>query len=319
MSRTGLNPAKDFLSLLYIIRMLKKEKPDLMLTYTIKPVIYGSLGGWVTGVPQLFSMITGLGYLFSAGGFRQRLLSPWVRMALRIALQRNKKIFFRNPDDFGRFQSLGLISDPEKAVVINGSGVDIQRFCPVAFPGNTSFLLIARLLRDKGIIEYVEAVRRIRTTHPHISFKLVGWLDKNPRSISRSQLQAWIDEGVIEFLGRLEDVRSAISGSTVYVLPSYYPEGTPRTILEAMAMGRPIITSDAPGCRETVVNGFNGFLVPVKDPVVLAEKMKVFIEQPQLASQMGQRSRRIAVEKYDVRKVNRVILTHLGLIDEATG
>ena len=147
----------------------------------------------------------------------------------------------------------------------------------------------------------------------------MGWLDRNSSSISRAELQAWIDEGAIEFLGKLEDVRSAISASTVYVLPSYYPEGTPRTILEAMAMGRPIITSDAPGCRETVVNGFNGFLVPVKDPVVLAEKMKVFIEQPQLAYQMGQESRRIAVEKYDVRKVNRVILTHLGLIDEATG
>ncbi len=319
MSRMGLNPAKDFLSLLYIIRMLKKEKPDLLLTYTIKPVIYGSLGGWVTGVPRVFSMITGLGYLSSAGGFRQRLLLPWVRMILRIGLHRNKKIFFQNPDDLVRFQSLGLISDPEKAVLINGSGVDIRRFCPAAFPGNTSFLLIARLLRDKGIVEYVEAARRIRTTYPHISFKLVGWLDRNSSSISRAELQAWIDEGAIEFLGKLEDVRSAISASTVYVLPSYYPEGTPRTILEAMAMGRPIITSDAPGCRETVVNGFNGFLVPVKDPVVLAEKMKVFIEQPQLAYQMGQESRRIAVEKYDVRKVNRVILTHLGLIDEATG
>ncbi len=315
MSRTGLNPAGDFRALLFLIRMLRRERPDLLLTYTMKPVIYGSLAGRLAGVPRVFSMITGLGYMLSNHGPRQRILSPLVKGALRVSLKRNEKIFFQNPDNLECFQDLGLITNPGQAVLINGSGVDIDRFSPAPCPARTSFLLIARLLLDKGIREYVEAARQIRASRPDVSFKLAGFLDANPLSISQSELQSWVDEGVIEYLGRLDDVRPAIAESTVYVLPSY-AEGTPRTVLEAMSMGRAIITSDAPGCRETVIDGLNGFLVPIKDSAALARKMKLFLDDPSLVRRMGQHSRRIAVEKYDVKKVNRVILSHLGLIDD---
>lgn len=174
------------------------------------------------------------------------------------------------------------------------------------------FLLIARLLGDKGIREYVQAAKLVKQQYPEAQFDLVGGLDTNPTSISQAELDQWIAAGTINFLGRLSDVRPAIAACSVYVLPSYR-EGTPRTVLEAMAMGRAVITTDAPGCRETVVNGDNGFLVPVKDADALAQAMLRFIEQPGLIAQMGQRSRSIAEEKYDVHKVNAQMLEGMGL------
>jgi glycosyltransferase involved in cell wall biosynthesis len=198
--------------------------------------------------------------------------------------------------------------------MINGSGVDLGAFRPAALPqGDVSFLLIARLLKDKGIREYVEAARQVRAQYPRTSFHLVGRLDQgNPAGISARELHDWQTEGVVEYLGRLDDVRPAITATSVYVLPSYR-EGTPRTVLEAMAMGRPIVTTDAPGCRETVRHGVNGYLVPVRDADALAQAMARFVEEPGLIAAMGRESRRIAEEKYDVHKVNRVILQAMRL------
>ena len=172
--------------------------------------------------------------------------------------------------------------------------------------------MIARLLGDKGVREYAKAAREIRSSNPGIRFGLVGWVDENPDAISKDELHIWVEEGAIEYLGRLDDVRSAIADSTVYVLPSYR-EGTPRTVLEAMAMGRPIITTDAPGCRETVVEGENGYLVPVKSVDALVGAMQKFVDDPDLAARMGRRSRQIAEEKYDVHKVNAVMLREMGI------
>ncbi|MFA7488539.1 MAG: glycosyltransferase, partial [Lysobacteraceae bacterium] len=180
-------------------------------------------------------------------------------------------------------------------------------------PASPGFLMIARLLGDKGVREYAEAARRIRVDHPQAIFRLVGWIDANPDTISQAELDAWVDAGVIEFLGKLPDVRAAIAEAAVYVLPSYYREGTPRTILEAMAMGRAVITTDAPGCRETVVEGENGFLVPPKSVDALVDAMRKFITDPSLAQRMGARSRQIAEDKYDVRKVNAVMLREMGI------
>ena len=165
---------------------------------------------------------------------------------------------------------------------------------------------------DKGVREYTRAATVVRQQHPEVQFGLVGWLDDNPDAISESELQIWVETGDVKFYGRLDDVKPKITESSIYVLPSYR-EGTPRTVLEAMAMGRPIITTDAPGCRETVIDGYNGFLVPVKavDELVLA--MLRFIEKPELISQMGIRSRQIAEEKYDVEKVNGHMLREMGI------
>ncbi|HST45414.1 MAG TPA: glycosyltransferase, partial [Luteimonas sp.] len=178
--------------------------------------------------------------------------------------------------------------------------------------GPPVFLLIARLLGDKGVREYVEAARIVRAEVPGVRLQIVGWIDSNPDAITRRELDGWIAEGCIEYLGRLSDVRPAIAASSVYVLPSYR-EGTPRTVLEAMAMGRPIITTDAPGCRQTVIEGDNGFLVPVKSATTLAQAMRRFIDQPELVARMGERSRVLAKEKYDVHKVNDVMLQEMGI------
>ena len=173
-------------------------------------------------------------------------------------------------------------------------------------------MLIARLLGDKGVREYVQAARIVKKTHSNITFYLVGWIDENPDAIHQEELDCWVSEGVISFEGKLTDVRPAIEKCSVYVLPSYR-EGTPRTVLEAMAMGRPIITTDAPGCRETVVDGDNGFLVPVKSVDALVKAMQKFIDDPDLIAKMAKHSREIAIEKYDVDKVNAVMLREMDI------
>jgi len=172
--------------------------------------------------------------------------------------------------------------------------------------------MICRLLGDKGVREYAAAAKKLREKQKQACIRLIGWIDENPDSISPAELDEWVHSGDVEFLGYLQDIRPAIADSSVYVLPSYR-EGTPRTVLEAMAMGRPIITTDAPGCRETVVDGENGLLVPVKSVSRLVEAMQRFIENPDLAVEMGKRSRAIAEEKYDVRKVNEVMLREMGI------
>lgn len=314
LRRTGMNPLADLATLLHLWRLMRRIRPDHVLGYTIKPVIYGSLAARLAGVPRRFALITGLGYAFTgqqAGGLRGR-LRALIQRLYGLALGGTHKAFFQNPDDEALFRSLGILRPATPSCVVNGSGVDVAQFAVSPLPAAPRFLLIARLLGDKGVREYVEAARRVRARHPEAQFALVGWVDENPDAIKQAELDAWVAEGVVEYLGRLKDVRPAIADCSVYVLPSYR-EGTPRTVLEAMAMGRAIITTDAPGCRETVVDGDNGFMVPVKAVDELAAAMLRFVEQPQLAAHMGSRSRQIAEEKYDVHRVNAVMLKEMGV------
>lgn len=314
-NRAGVRPDQDLYALGALVVLFREIRPDIVLGYTIKPVIYGLLAARLAGVPRRFAMITGLGYAFGElKGRKARLIGAVVRRLYRLSLRRADRVFFQNPDDRALFERLELVRGPEQSVVINGSGVELDAFQPAPIlVSPPSFLLIARLLRDKGVGEYVEAARIIRARYPQAVFRIAGWIDENPASISERELRAWTDEGVIEFLGRLDDVRPAIAASSVYVLPSYYREGTPRTVLEAMAMGRPVVTTDAPGCRETVQEGVNGFLVPVRDATALARALERFVVEPGLVETMGREARRIAEEKYDVHKVNAVILKNMGL------
>lgn len=311
LRRTGTNPIADAGLLTALLRLVRRLRPDMILPYTIKPVVYGTLAAWLTGVPRRFALITGLGYAFT--GDRQGTVKRIVSLLYRFALTRTHKAFFQNPDDERHFRELGILPPHVPSVVVNGSGVDVDAypFLPIA-EAPPVFLMIGRLLGDKGVREYAEAARRVKQRLPAARFLLVGWIDENPDAIARSELDSWIASGAIEFLGKLDDVRPAIEAASVYVLPSYR-EGTPRTVLEAMAMGRPVITTDAPGCRETVVDGGNGFLVPVQSVDALAEAMARFIADPGLAARMGLRSRRIAEDKYDVRKVNALILREMGI------
>jgi len=313
LNRTGINPFRDLHSLFYLTRKIHELKPDVVLSYTMKPAIYGSLAARIAGVGNSFSMITGLGYVFTGETLRRKMLLNIVSFLYKVALGFNQKVYFMNPDDLELFVKLKILPGPDKAVLINGSGVNVDHFY-LAAPQTDQivFLIIARLLWDKGIREYVNAARILKQKYPTVCWKIVGPYDNNPSAVSRSDIQNWQQEGIIEYLGAVEDVRPYIAESSVYVLPSYR-EGTPRSVLEAMSMGRPIITTDAPGCRETVVDNINGFLVPVKDSESLAKAMEMFIQNKELIAEMGANSRDLAEERYDVNKVNLSIIQALEL------
>ena len=218
-----------------------------------------------------------------------------------------------NTDDLDLFTKLGILPDSQKTVLINGSGVNIEHYAYTKPKnGKMVFLIIARLLWDKGIGEFVSAARLLKKKYPEVSFHIVGPYDNNPSAIKRNDILKWQDEGLIEYMGSTEDVRPYIAECSVYVLPSYR-EGTPRSVLEAMSMGRPIITTDAPGCRETVIDGINGFLVPVRDSERLSNAMEKFLQNPSLITEMGAKSREIAEARYDVNKVNHSIMQAMGL------
>jgi glycosyltransferase involved in cell wall biosynthesis len=312
LARTGLNPFRDLLSLLKLRALLRRLRPEYLLSYTIKPVVYGSLAARIVGVPNIYSMVTGLGYTFTASTLKSRSVGRVVKQLYACALACNRHVFFQNRDNLKVFEEAGLLGFQDQAVLINGSGVDLGHYAPAPLPQNMSFLMIARLLRDKGLYEYVAAARRIKALHPKVKFRLAGWIDDNPAAIPKEQLDAWVGEGVVDYLGYVTDIRPAMRDASVYVLPSYH-EGMPRTVLEAMAMGRPIITTDVPGCRETVVEGSNGFLVPAKDVGQLVHAMSRFIDKPALLATMGSASRRLAEARFDVREVNRLILDTMRL------
>lgn len=321
MQRTGTNPVADLKTLGSMYALIKKIKPDYVLSYTIKPVIYGTLAAWLAQVPHRHALITGLGYAFQnvEQGSKRSVFQKLVHTLYQQALLRSHKAFFQNPDDLKLFQDLNLLNTKTPTVVINGSGVNVADFNVLPLPVTAdqkikiSFLLIARLLVDKGVREYAEAAKIIKHKYPYVEFNLVGWIDENPAAITQQELHEWIANKTINYWGKLSDVRPAIAESSVYVLPSYR-EGTPRTVLEAMAMGRAIITTDAPGCRETVIDGDNGFLVEVKSVENLVKVMEKLILQPGLITQMGNRSREIALHKYDVHQVNAHMMQEMGLI-----
>ncbi len=315
LSRVGMNPLLDLVALLNIWQLMHRVRPQFFLSYTVKPVIYGLLAARMARVPRRYALITGLGYAFQGqeeGNNKRKFIRSLVQGLYRLALRGADKVFFQNPDDQTLFKDLGLLSPTTPSVTVNGSGVDVSQFQVEPFPQHVEFLLIARLLGDKGVREYVQAARQVRALYPEVIFSLVGWIDDNPDAITQTELDTWISEGAVHYLGRLMDVRPAITACSVYVLPSYR-EGTPRTVLEAMAMGRPVITTDAPGCRETVIEGVNGFLVPVKNAAEIARAMVSFIENPDQIIQMGKASRELAEYKYDVHKVNAFMLQEMGV------
>lgn len=321
MQRTGTNPIVDFKTLLAIYQIIQKINPDYILSYTIKPIIYGTLAAWLAKVPYRYALITGLGYAFqNVEKFSKRsIFQKLVHSLYKQALSRSHKVFFQNPDDLKLFQDLKLLNINIPNVVVNGSGVNVSDFNILPLPlgidqkPKISFLLIARLLVDKGVREYAQAAEIIKNKYSNVEFDLVGWIDENPTAITQTELDHWINNNILKYWGKLSDVRPAIAESSVYVLPSYR-EGTPRTVLEAMAMGRAIITTDAPGCRETVIDGDNGFLVEVKSVESLVKAMEKLILQPELIAKMGSRSREIALHKYDVHQVNTHMMQEMGLI-----
>lgn len=313
MRRTGLNPLSDAALLLHLVRLLQRERPDVLFAYTIKPVVYGGIAARLVGGIRFTPMVTGLGYAFtSSGGLQRRVVSSLAQLLYRFALTNAARVFFQNPDDLKVFADRCMLTPGAPTQLIAGSGIDIFEFQPGPLPQTAVFLMIARLVADKGVREYAFAAHMVRKVYPDARFLLAGWIDENPTAITATELGEWIASGDIEFLGKLEDVRPALSQCSVYVLPSYR-EGTPRTVLEAMAMGRAVVTTDAPGCRETVCPEENGYIVPPRDALSLARKLMELIAKPDLLPGFGKRSRIIAEERYDVRKVNAEIMRGMGV------
>ena len=302
MDSKGTHPGRDFLLLWRIWRLLRRERPDVYFGFTVKPNIYGSLAARVLRIPVI-NTITGLGVVF----MRKNWLTLLVRGLYRLSLMRSKMVFFLNEDDRQVFIENGLVRW-EKTKRLNGEGVDLDRFKFVPILNHSDqfrFLLIARMLWDKGVGEYVEAARISKGCFPNAEFCLLGFLDvQNPSAISRCQMDEWITEDVVRYLGASDDVRAEIANADCIVLPSYYREGIPRALLEASAMGRPIITTDAVGCREVVDDGVNGFLCRYQDVQDLAKKMERMLElSPEARSEMGRRGREKIEREFDERLV----------------
>lgn len=314
--RTGMNPWRDMLDTLRLARLLRKLRPDVTLGYFIKPVIYGTLAAWIAGIPRRVALIEGLGFVYSHTSeklsWRRKLLRFVVDWMYKLALSKSHRAIFLNDDDISDFQNAGIIS-AEKINKVDGIGVDLDEWTfesPVLKP--CTFLLAARLLREKGINEFAQAARLVKAQHPEVRFILLGGLDPNPSGLTQREVEDWVKEGVLEWYGHV-NVQPWMLQTSVYVLPSYYREGVPRSSQEALAMGRAIITTDAPGCRETVVDGVNGYLVPARDPGSLAAAMLKFINEPSLIEKMGKESRRLAEARFDVNVINRHLMNILGV------
>jgi|26BtaG_2_1085354.scaffolds.fasta_scaffold03093_4 glycosyltransferase involved in cell wall biosynthesis len=318
MQRTGMNPVSDLKTTLALRRLMKSIQPDYFLGYTIKPVIYGNLAAWLAGVPNRIALITGLGYAFvdDDKSLKRKAVNQVVVRLYTAALSRCQVVFFQNQDDETLFQESGIISTKTNSVVVNGSGVPVEEYIYELAPihSSLSFFLMARLIAAKGVRVYVDAARIVKKQYPEANFILAGELDSNPDGIQQKELDGWIKEGLIDYRGRLSDVKPVLKECSAFVLPSYYREGVPRSILEALATGRAIITTDSVGCRETVIDSDNGFLIAIKDADALAEAMLKFIEQPELIGRMGKRSREMAEQKYDVHKVNHHMLSEMGIV-----
>ncbi len=319
MQRTGMNPKNDFRTIWNLFQLIKELQPEYVLAYTIKPVIYGMIAAYYAKAPHRIALITGLGYVFQSSENdtkKVQFIKKITRSLYKLALSKTNLVFFQNSDDEQLFKQLGILTSGQNSAIVNGSGVNTKTFAQVPLPAvnghAVNFLFIARLLNDKGVQEYAAAARIIKAKYPEAIFHIVGYLDSNPSSISQAELDSWIEDGTIQYWGRLSDVRPAIEAAHVFVLPSYR-EGTPRTVLESMSMGRAIITTNAPGCRQTVEVNRNGFLVEVKAVEGLADAMEKFITQPALIQTMGQASREIAETKYDVEIVNQFMFDKMNL------
>ncbi|EIM38202.1 group 1 glycosyl transferase [Acinetobacter sp. HA] len=321
LSRSSLNPLSDLYATYKLYKQIKELEPDLVFSYFTKPVIYGSLAAKLSKVKKITAMLEGLGSPFTVHRHGQSLkikLIRFIQVSLyRIVFPFIDKIVFLNKDDpVDLIENNKIKHKANSSVVLGPIGLNLKdySYTPWNISNEISFIFIARLLAEKGIFEYVEAAKIVKKKYPHIIFRVIGGLDlENPYGLTQNQLDELIESNTIEYSGFVTNVDDYIKKSAVFVLPSYYREGVPRSTQEAMAIGRPVITTDVPGCRDTVIDGVNGFLVPKWNPQALAEKMIYFIEHPEQVRMMGDQSHKIAIEKFDAEKVNQRLLEILGI------
>lgn len=320
LNRGGLNPFSDIKTVYQLADKIKIIQPDLVFSFFVKPVIWGTLAARLAKVPHVVGMLEGLGYSFTEQpeglSIKAKLIKNIQAFLYRIALPKLDKLIFLNPDDpkdlLDRYQI-----EVKQVEILGGIGLNLEDYPYTPIPSSQKiirFLFIGRLLREKGIYEFISAAKIVKSVFPNTIFTVLGSIDdSNPGALTQSQLDSYIQSGLIEYAGQVSNVAEWIKKSHIFVLPSYYREGVPRSTQEAMAVGRPVITTDVPGCRETVENGVNGFLVPKWNSERLAEKMIYFIENPKQINIMGQESYRIAKDKFDSHKVNERLLKIMGL------
>lgn len=301
-SRSGMNPLSDIVNTIILSKKIRNINPDIVFSFFPKPVIFGTLAAKLAGVKRIYSLLEGLGFCYTAhlkkDSFKKQILKKVQTFLYKLTLPRANKVLFLNRDDYHDLivQNQITLSDAE---VIGGIGVGLNEYA-YSLPETTSlhFGMVSRLLVEKGVREFVQAAKIVKEKYPTVRFSIAGAIDDNPGGITREQLNIWKSEGHVDFLGQISDVKSYLTDLSVFVLPSYR-EGIPRSTQEAMAIGRAVITTDVPGCRETVQHGLNGFMIPPWNAEALAEAMMAFITDPQQVTLMGKESRRMAEEKFD--------------------
>lgn len=310
----GMNPLRDLADTFRMARLFRSERPDIVFGNNIKPVVFGTIAAAVAGVRMRYSLVGGLGYAFTGvpGGrvpLARRLAGVIASVLYALSFRLASAVVFHNRDDVALMTARG-ICPPRKASVVSGSGVDIDDYSPGEGVAEPVFVFVGRMLADKGVREFLQAAHTVRQACPQATFLLVGAVDENPSAISRTEIDEAVGRGDIEWVGKVSDVRPYLRRSSVFVLPSYR-EGLPRSTLEAMACGLAVVTTDAPGCRDTVEDGVNGLRVPVADADALAVAMRHLCENAGLRASMGRESRRIAVERFSCETVNRDIVALL--------
>lgn len=317
MERVGTSVFADIYSLIYLHFLMSQSRPDVVLTYFTKPNVWAGLAAATSRVAWRVSIVEGLGYAFvrysSGRDSIRRLIVSWlIKRLYQLSFHFADRVVFLNRDDMQELSKCCRIPSA-KSFLLGGIGVDLTewQFSP-PFVEPITFTMASRLLKEKGVYEFLNAAKIVKSRYTAVKFFLLGGLDDNPGSIKPVDLNPWIDMDIVEWMGHV-DVVQWLNKTSVFVLPSYYREGVPRSIQEAMAMGRPVITTDVPGCRDTVNNGVNGYLVQPLDPTALANAMFSFIENPSLIESMGIASRRMAEELFDVQRANEKLMSVMNL------
>lgn len=295
--RRRLNPFAELWFTLELAKLYRALKPDILHHIALKPIVIGGLAARLAGIKTIVNAPVGLGFVFSSDKALAKILKPFVSLGLRLTLTPpGAKVIFENPDDLAALTKAGMVR-PQAAVLIRGAGVDIKEFFPAPEPdGPVRVLLIARMIREKGIADFVAAARILKG---QAEFILVGAPDPgNPNSIEEAELKAWQEQKIVNWLGPRRDVAELLRGAHIAVQPSMYREGLPKSALEAMASGKPLVATDIPGCREAVVDGQTGFLVPPGDPVSLAEAIKKLIDRPDMRKNFGAAARLRAEQEF---------------------
>lgn len=312
LNKNGINPFSDLKYMSNLYKIMRREKIESSLGYTIKPIIYGGIAAKLAKVKNISAMVAGTGYLFASNNIKAKILRKISSILYRISLSGTDNIIFQNKDDQKAFEDLNICK-PGKSSVVNGSGVNMTKFKSESYPDKPIFFFLGRFIYHKGLMDFLKAAETIKNKYPDVQFNILGKFENMNDAIPENEINYYIDNNIVNHYPETDNIVDYYNESSVFVLPTYYREGVPRVILEAMACARPIITTYTPGCKETVIEGQNGFFVNIKDHDDLAEKFEYFIKNPESIKVMGEKSLQLCKEKFDVNIINLDMLKIMGL------